>query len=165
MKRIIGFVVASMIGLIVLAAECKRNSCVKSKEITTFVKVCNNSEENYITFWSPLDSTKYSIDKRIRDYFMGIHGDFSLIQLFYESAIVGGSNMIPPHFIKKLQPGQSFYYKIKAPSDKQEYCKSRIVYVPETEVKTLIRNIDIPNEFFYNADTILVRYEYVEHFY
>ena len=164
MKRIIGFVVAIMIGLIVLAAECKRNSCVKPKEINTFVKVYNNSEENYITFWSPLDSTKYSIDKRIRDYFIGVHGEYSLFQLFFESAIVGGSMMVTPHFIKQLLPGQSFYYKVEAPFNKLEYCKSRIIFVPEEKVKACIHGVDIPNNFLYEGDTVLVRYEDVKYF-
>ena len=165
MKRIIGFVSAFIIGLFVLASECKRHSCANSKESITCVKVTNNSGENYITFWSPMDSTKHSVDERIRDYFIGIHGDFSLTQLFYESAIVGEHKRVTPCFIKQLLPGQSFYYQIKAPSDKLEYCKSRIVFVPRAHVNVIIRNLEIPNTFLYERDTVLVNYEFVKYFY
>ena len=165
MKRIIGFIII-VTGVIVVIAAGKSNAREESGEMITYVRVSNTTEESYISFWSPLDSTKYNADYRIRDYFVSIHGDFSLFQILTDGNVdIVQCEWVTPTFIKRVLPGQTFCYKIEAPVDKQQYCQSHIMFVPEKKVKFFIHDIDIPQWFLFAGDTALLKYKYINKFF
>lgn len=124
----------------------------------TSYMITNNSDKNYITWVSPIASCNKATDI-IHDFFFKVHGDFSLLQFYYEGLLNNQDATIGYTFIKKIKPKETFTYNVICL--KNTYRKDLgIVFFSQDVVEKHLR-VKLDDSLFYKMDSVIMGQNYL----
>ena len=130
------------------------------EENKCFIKefvVYNNTDEDYLT-WFSLDSVEgLSNSAKINTYFSKIWGDFSLLNLLYEGLVPPkGLSLIGKTFLAKIPPHGEFSYKLEEKNELSKQGSHRIVVVKRKEVECFL-GLLFDDNWFYSQNKVYLK--------